>query len=205
MQIKLDQVSKKYGNEFVLKNMNFALLPGETYGLVGPNGTGKSTLLKLLSGFLSPTKGRIEFSHGGERLLAERVYKQISYTAPYIELIEEFTMLEVLTFHTKTRGWQNTHSIESVMALSELGHAKERELRHFSSGMKQRLKIAIALCTSSSCVLLDEPTTNLDQKAVKWYLKSLQEQLNGRLCVIASNDAIDLEVTTQTIDVMQYK
>jgi ABC-type multidrug transport system ATPase subunit len=206
MQIQVVGVSKKYGSEYILKDLECTLQAGQIYALAGPNGSGKSTLMKLLSGFLSPTKGRIHFTHtNGAPIMPDTIYQHVAYTAPYIELIEEFTLLEVLNFHAKTRGWRQGFDTHKVLEITDLAHARDRELRHFSSGMKQRVKIAIALCTNADYVLLDEPTTNLDQRAVQWYLDTTKQLAAGRLVVIASNDPIDLDFSDARIDVMQYK
>jgi ABC-type multidrug transport system ATPase subunit len=206
MVIHVDSVSKQFGTEYILKNMVCKLEAGKVYALAGPNGSGKSTFMKLLSGFLSPTKGRIHFTHtNGKQIMPDAIYKHVAYAAPYIELIEEFTLLEVLHFHAQTRGWRKGLTMDNVLEITELGHARDREIRHFSSGMKQRVKIAIALCTDADYVLLDEPTTNLDVRAVQWYLDTTRQLADGRLVVIASNDPVDLDFADERIDVMDFK
>jgi ABC-type multidrug transport system ATPase subunit len=206
MHVSVEQVSKRFGTEYILRDLNFTLQPNRRHVLVGPNGSGKSTLMKMLSGFLSPTKGRIKyFSDQNVQILPDQIYKQISFAAPYLDLIEEFTMLEMLRFHEQTRAFLPGIDHKSVIDLTELNRAAHRQISHFSSGMKQRLKIAIALCTQSEIVLLDEPTTNLDQDAVKWYMDTTLNLCKNRILVVASNDPSDIAFGEAQIEIMKYK
>ena len=206
MQIKVENAGKRFGPEWVLKNLNFELTPHSSYVIVGPNGSGKSTLMKMLSGFLSPTKGNISFqSEEGIPIMPDQIYTYCAYAAPYIELIEEFTMRELFTFHMQARGLTPGVSMQDLIEITQLQHAADREIRHFSSGMKQRLKIALALCSKAEYILLDEPTTNLDQNAVKWYIETTNQLRNNRLLIIASNDPADLCFAEKTIQVQNFK
>lgn len=174
--------------------------------MVGPNGSGKSTLMKVLSGHLSLSKGSVVFEENGHALDSDAaVYRRVSYAAPYIELIEEFSLNEAIRFHTRLRPLLPGLTAESLYDLLDLPRARNKELRFFSSGMKQRVKLALAICTDSPVLLLDEPTTNLDQNAVRWFKKMLETYAGDRLLAIASNEAGDLELCREEVNILGYK
>jgi len=205
MQIKLEQVSKRYRYEWIFKGIDYQLVAGGRYAVTGPNGSGKSTLMKVLSGHLSPTKGKVSFVAEGKKLPSDDVYRQVSYAAPYIELIEEFTLVEALDFHQKFKPLLPGLGTADVIDLLAFPKAKDKQVRHFSSGMKQRLKLALATCSSSSLLLLDEPTTNLDAQGVDWYLSLTERFIGDRTVVVASNVAVDYGFCSEMIEIMAYK
>ncbi len=205
MNLTLHQVSKRYRYDWIFKGIDFSFRQGGHYALTGPNGSGKSTLMKVLSGHLSPSKGRLEFVCGGKTMAADEVYKQVSYAAPYIDLIEEFTLLETLQFHQKFKPLKTGMNADGLMDLLAFPKAKNKEVRHFSSGMKQRLKLALALCSDSSLLLLDEPTTNLDKQGVDWYLHLIENYLGNRTAVVASNVEVDYAFCGDGVSILDYK
>ncbi len=205
MQIKLEQVSKRYRYEWIFKDVDYQLVAGSRVAVTGPNGSGKSTLMKVLSGHLSPTKGKVEFGFDSKNIAADDVYRQVSYAAPYIELIEEFTLVEALDFHQKFKPLLPGLSTTEVADLLAFPKAKDKQVRHFSSGMKQRLKLALACCSASSLLLLDEPTTNLDAQGVDWYLALTERFIGQRTVVVASNVAVDYGFCDEKIDILKYK
>lgn len=205
MRIELSEVSKRYRREWILRQITLLLEPGGRYAVTGPNGSGKSTFLKILSGHLTPSKGKINFSIGGEKLAIADVYQHLAFAAPYIELIEEFTLLEAIRFHNRFRPLLPGLSIEKLIERLGLQRAANRPVMQFSSGMKQRLKLALACCTRADYILLDEPTTNLDEQGIAWYHALLEEYIQDRLLIIASNVADDYRICTDTIDILAYK
>lgn len=205
MDIRLTEIAKRYQKDWVLYGVTIHLEKGNTYAITGPNGSGKSTFLKLLCGHLSPTKGTASFSFDGQSRPVSEVYKNVSFAAPYIELIEELTLLEALDFHKKFRPFSSDISSADVIELTGLNHSKHKQIRHFSSGMKQRLKLALALCTQSQLILLDEPTTNLDKAGSVWYHELVSRYQQDRLLVVASNVEEDYAFCTHQFNVMEWK
>ncbi len=205
MQIKLEQVSKRYRYEWIFKGIDYQLVAGGRVAVTGPNGSGKSTLMKVLSGHLSPSKGKVEFVSEGKKIAADDVFRQVSYAAPYIELIEEFTLVEAIDFHQKFKPLLPGFTTAEVLDLLAFPKAKDKQVRHFSSGMKQRLKLALACCSASSLLLLDEPTTNLDAQGVEWYLAVTERFIGNRTVVVASNVAVDYGFCGEVIDILKYK
>ncbi len=205
MQITLHQVCKRYRYDWIFKGIDYQLVAGGRYAVTGPNGSGKSTLMKVLSGHLSPTKGQVGFFSEGKKCAPDDVYRHVSYAAPYIELIEEFTLAEALDFHQKFKPLLPGLAAADVVDLLAFPKAKDKQVRHFSSGMKQRLKLALATCSASQLLLLDEPTTNLDAQGVDWYLALAERFLGQRTVVVASNVAVDYGFCGEVIDILKYK
>ena len=205
MTIHLTNAGKRYRFDWIFRGLDCRLVAGDRYALLGPNGSGKSTLMKVLSGHLSPSKGKVVFEENGKALDPDAVYRRISYAAPYIELIEEFTLEEAIAFHARLRPLLPGCTLEGLYELLELPRARTKALRFFSSGMKQRVKLALAICTDAPVLLLDEPTTNLDVQAVRWFKQLVETHTGNRLLVIASNDPGDLELCREQINILDYK
>jgi ABC-type multidrug transport system ATPase subunit len=205
MQIILDQVGKRYRQEWIFRDLSQRFEPARSYAVTGPNGSGKSTLLKLLCGQLSPSTGTLQFLKQGRPLPTDEVFSACSFAAPYIELIEEFTLREMIAFHGQFKPLLPGLDEAAVLELLAFPRATRKEVRHFSSGMKQRLKLALALCANTPVLLLDEPTTNLDRQGMDWYRQMVERFLPGRLTVIASNLDLDFDFCQEKIDITGYK
>lgn len=205
LEIKLQQIGKRYRFDWIFRRLDYTFCAGEAYAILGANGSGKSTLLKVLAGHLSPTKGRIEFVNLGRVVAADEVYRQVSYAAPYIELIEEFTLREQLVFHQRFQPLQPGLDTATLLDILQLKNATNKEIRFFSSGMKQRLKLVLAACAATSVLLLDEPTTNLDEQGMRWYLDLMERFAKNRLVVVASNVPLDYQFCAHQINIQHFK
>jgi ABC-type multidrug transport system ATPase subunit len=205
MDIKLKQLSKRYKFEWVFRGLDYHFEMGKTYAVLGPNGSGKSTLLKVLSGYSTPSKGKIDFLENGKILSTDKIYPEISYAAPYIELIEEFTLTEMIDFHNRFKSFQQNLTNEQLIDILNFSKSKNKEIKYFSSGMKQRLKLVLAICSATGVLLLDEPTTNLDDEGVAWYQTLIERFTANRLVVVASNVKHDYHFCTQQLNITDYK
>lgn len=205
MNITLQNVGKRYRLEWVFRGIDFQFDAGKRYAILGSNGSGKSTLMKVLSGHLSPSKGKAVFSKNEKTIAPEDVYKHLSYAAPYIELIEELTLEECLAFHSKIKPLLPGFTHDTIFDILSLPRAHKKEIRHFSSGMKQRLKLVLAICSDTPILLLDEPATNLDVQGVEWYKQLIGEYAAQRLTIIASNDPHDVEFCPIHLNILDYK
>lgn len=187
MNIQLNNVGKKFRNDWVFRNLNQTIESGQKYAILGANGTGKSTLLKIISGLSFPSEGQVEYTLKDDIIKGEDVYKHLVYAAPYAELFEQFTTNEILNIHRKFKSFYNNMSnaefAERIFLTKQLHQAVEV----FSSGMKQRLKLAMAMYSKSDLLLLDEPLSNLDEKGRIWYRDAMDEFQYGRTIVICSN------------------
>lgn len=206
MKISLQQVGKRYKFEWIFRNLDFDFEEQGKYAILGSNGSGKSTLMKILCGHLTPSKGKIEFHHSGKKIAGSEVYKQVSYAAPYIELIEELTLKEALVFHSKFKPFIQKMTIDDVIKIINLPKtATHKEIRFFSSGMKQRIKLAMSVLSESSLLLLDEPTTNLDKQGMEWYNSLVLEYAQNRTIIVASNEERDYTFCNETLNILDFK
>lgn len=205
MDIKLKQLSKRYKFEWIFRDLDYHFEMGKTYAVLGPNGSGKSTLLKVLSGYSTPSKGKIDFWEDDKKLATDKIYPQIGYAAPYIELIEEFTLTEMIDFHSRFKSFQQNINTEQLIEILNFSKSKNKEIKYFSSGMKQRLKLVLAICSNTDLLLLDEPTTNLDDEGVAWYQTLIEKFTANRLVIVASNVKHDYHFCTQQLNIMDYK
>jgi ABC-type multidrug transport system ATPase subunit len=205
MQIKVSNLSKKFNKELIFSDFNFTFEKNNQYALTGSNGSGKSTLLKILSGFELPTKGDIGYFFQKKPIAQEEIFKHISYCAPYQELLEDFTFLEIIHFQEKFKPWKKSLSPEKILDITGLENNKNKPLKQFSSGMRQRVKLALCLFSDASVKLLDEPTSNLDTKGVDWYLQIIAQYSMEDLIIIASNEAKEYTFCRDIISIHDYK
>ncbi len=213
--IQLDAIGKRFRYEWIFRNISTAFEAGQRYAILGPNGVGKSTLMKILSGHLTPSEGKMTVQLNGKTLEADAIYRHVNYAAPYIEVIEEFTLTEAIDFHIKFHPLCNFLKINDLINILGFQKSKDKEIRYFSSGMRQRLKLALAICSDSPILLLDEPTTNLDNQGVAWYRGLMQQYTDGtsrdnregsnRLVIIASNAEHDYDFCDATLNILDFK
>lgn len=190
MQIEAAELGRRYGRTWIFRRLSYCFRPGSATAILGPNGAGKSTLLLTLAGQLLPTEGTVAYSLNGRPLAAEDVPPQLALCAPYLELLEDFTLLELLRFHLPFKPLRPGLSEAEFLQLVYLEKARHQPVREFSSGMKQRLKLGLALYAAAPLLLLDEPTTNLDRQGVAWYAEHLarvRQLAPERLVVVSSN------------------
>ncbi|MDM1295444.1 ABC transporter ATP-binding protein [Sphingobacterium sp. N143] len=206
MKITLKDIGRRYNNEWIFKHIDYSFESGKSYAVLGQNGSGKSTLLKVLSGSLTPSAGELIYTKGNHVIAVDEIYQHLSIAAPYSELIEEFTLRELLDFHFKFKHYLQGFDKESVVQLLGLEHALDKELKFFSSGMRQRVKLILACCSDTSLVLLDEPTSNLDLAGEQWYLNLIEQtKRDFRSFIICSNQKKEYEFCNETISIVDYK
>jgi ABC-type multidrug transport system ATPase subunit len=189
VRIEAQGLGRRYGRQWIFKNLSYDFRPGTATAVLGPNGAGKSTLLSILAGQLLPTTGTVRYELAGRALPVANVPRQLAYCAPYLDLPEDFTLLELLAFHTRLKPLQVGVSAANLVDIMYLQKAKNQPVREFSSGMKQRLKLGLALYAAAPLLLLDEPTTNLDATGTAWYLEHVARvrQQADRLVIVSSN------------------
>ena len=205
MQISAKNLGKKFSNEWIFRNLNYEFQSGESYTFVGANGSGKSTLLQVLSGFVPHSEGEILYQIDEKNLEIDNYYKHLVIAAPYLELIEDFTLAEIIDFHIQFKPFKKNLSVSDFTDFIELPQAKNKAVKFFSSGMKQRVKLGLAFWSDSEILMLDEPTSNLDVKATEWYLKNVQEHSKNRLLMICSNQPNEYEFCNNILNIQDYK
>ena len=199
MKIIATDIHKKFRQEWVFKSLNYTFESGKSYAIVGQNGAGKSTLLKTLAQYALPNKGTVEFEgHTTD------VNKLISFAAPYSELIEEFTLPELLAFLIDL-NFLNAHwNYDAFTLFIDLKPAESKFIKNYSSGMRQKIKLGIALASDRPILCLDEPTSNLDEKAKAWFYQAIDKQRH-KLILIASNEQAEINLCTQQLAIADYK
>ncbi len=185
--------------------MTKELEPGGSYALLGPNGSGKSTLLKVLSAFLRLSEGSICYTDGDKEADPEDIARHIGFSAPYMELIEELSVREHLFFHQRFKPFHEGLDVDACLAFLGFEHHRDKAVKSLSSGMKQRLKLMLAIGSRSRILLLDEPATNLDSEGVQWFHRLLSRYRNGRTLVIASNREDEYVMCKHYIQIEDYK
>ena len=194
-----------FPGDSLFSSLKIHLNHGQLMVLTGPNGSGKSTFLKILTGHLTPTKGHVYFENNGKRIKPDAIYHHLSMAAPYIELLEELSLTEALDFHQKFKPFKEGLSTQTLIELLYLESSANKPIRFFSSGMKQRLKLGLALCSDTPVVFLDEPTTNLDREGIDWYKKLVHRFGKDRLLVVASNVEEDYDFCEEQVEVGEWK
>jgi ABC-type multidrug transport system ATPase subunit len=186
MTVTADNLGKRYNRDWIFRNFNYSFSPG-VYAITGPNGSGKSTLLHVLWGQLPWSAGSIQYSHDQQPVAIEDIFNHLVVSAPYVDLVEEFTLLEILKFHFSFKRIRHGRTIEELVDLLEMTTARNKPMAHFSSGMKQRVKLALAFFSDVKMLFLDEPTTNLDRQSVDWYWRNLRQLDQDLIVFIGSN------------------
>ena len=198
MRVKLDKVGKRFNKEWILKNLSLDIPSLSSLSITGENGSGKSTLIKLISAYMEPTLGEIQYFENEKDYSIENIPQTIGLAAPYVNLIEEFSLKEHLEFHFKFRSI--TFSVEEIIGRANLKFSPHKKIKDFSSGMKQRLKLALAIYADNKLIILDEPTSNLDQEGIEWYRDEIQQRLGTCTLIVASNQLHEYDFIPKNID-----
>lgn len=201
MEIILDQLSKRFNFTWLFRDLNHSFSAGSRTVILGSNGSGKSTLLQILAGYATVSEGSIGWKANSKAISADNVYKHISLATPYLELIEDFSLREHIEFHFKLKPVCKGLSTEELIQLSGLKDKSETRIAYFSSGMKQRVRLLLAILSDTPLVLLDEPTSNLDERATDWYNDLIEQFGAQRTIVVCSNSvAAEYAFCTEQID-----
>jgi ABC-type multidrug transport system ATPase subunit len=206
MRVSLNDVGKRYNREWIFRHVNLEISTGDSYAILGSNGSGKSTLLQLIAGNQLQSEGKIEYYLNENLLSVDRLFPYISFASPYLELIEEFTLFESLAFHAQFKAFVNSFTIADILSISQLEKAKDKELKYFSSGMKQRVRLVLAILSEAPFLFLDEPTSNLDKNGILWYNKLIQDFTKNKIVVVCSNHQLqEYEFCKKQILIEDYK
>lgn len=205
MKITLSDAGKRFNRDWIFKKANLIFLPGHTYAITGSNGSGKSTLLQMLGGSMDISQGKIEWNHNGTSIDADNIYSYLTIAAPYVELIEEMTAVEFMQFHQQFKPLLKDISIAEIVELVGLQKAAAKQIRYYSSGMKQRIKLAQAIFSDAPLLLLDEPCTNLDAAGYDLYHHLIKEYAKNKTIIVSSNDVNEFSFCENIISIIDYK
>ncbi|MCB9261907.1 MAG: ABC transporter ATP-binding protein [Flavobacteriales bacterium] len=202
--IQVDNLSKRYRKEWIFNQLSHQFNTGDRTAILGSNGSGKSTFLKVLCGFVSPTQGSVLWKSDSEIDINNR-HQYFAFCSPYIELIEDYTLQESIDFHFALKTLRNDVDINQWLKDCGLDKHLNKQISLFSSGMKQRLKLLLTLASEVDVYLLDEPTSNLDEQGIGWYQRLIGGVPDGKIVVVASNQPEEYNFCNNQILMEDFK
>lgn len=206
MQVDLQDIGRRFNQGWIFRNLSASFRSNEHVVIKGANGSGKSTLLQIIFGSLTSSEGKVDYKMGGQELDQDSMIHKVSMCAPYLQIIEEFTLKESIEFQGKAISYREGLTSTQILKLMELTPHANKQIKSFSSGMKQRVKLALAILADVPLVLLDEPAMNLDTNAIDWYVKLVKQHCQDRLFIVCSNSAgEEFPFCTNELDVNSFK
>ncbi|MCW3461878.1 ABC transporter ATP-binding protein [Chitinophaga nivalis] len=205
MTISLEQTGKRFNYDWIFRRVTYTFHEGSRYAILGPNGSGKSTLLQVISGAIQHNEGTVLYHTPEKPIAPDAFFRHCAIAAPYLELIEELTLTETIQFHLQFKNFLPGITPEQAMQLVGLEKAAHKQIRNFSSGMKQRIKLALAIFSDVPVLLLDEPCTNLDAAGTALYQQLIRDYGGNRLIIVSSNDEQEYFMCTEHIRILDYK
>ena len=210
MKITLIDTGKRFNRDWIFRHLSYEFSTGHSYAITGPNGSGKSTLLQSIAGAIGVSEGEINYAAAasaasGGAIAPEHFYRHLSLAAPYLQLIEEMTVSEFLQFHAAFKPFLPGYAPAEIIRRVGLENAAHKQMRYYSSGMKQRVRLAQALFSDTPVVLLDEPCTNLDAEGIELYRQLIREITADRVVIVSSNDLQEYDFCEERINIMGYK
>jgi ABC-type multidrug transport system ATPase subunit len=203
MKVLLTDAGKRFNRDWIFRHLTYTFEEGQSYAIIGPNGSGKSTLLQVISGGMIVNEGQCQWSLNGK--WTEEPFKQVSICAPYLEVVEEMTLKEFFQFHQGFKPFLPELTIDKIISLLGLEKAVNKQIRYYSSGMKQRVRLAQAIFSDVPAVLLDEPCTNLDAAGVSLYHQLINDYCKNRMVIVSSNDEVEYRFCRERINISDYK
>jgi len=201
MRITLIDAGKRFNRDWIFRHLSYEFTQGHTYAITGPNGSGKSTLLQAIAGAIGISEGAARY----DDIPPDQVYQHIALAAPYVDLIEEMTATEFLQFHAAFKPFLPDHPIRDILRQVGLEAAAAKQIRYYSSGMRQRLKLAQALFSDVPVLLLDEPCTNLDAEGIEGYRQLVARLGRQRIVIVSSNDRQEYDFCENVLSILDYK
>ncbi len=204
--VTLVELTKIFGRRLVFEKINYKFASGSIYGLAGSNGSGKSTLSKIIAGVISATRGNVVHKLNGKQIIKEKLHDHVGFVSPYLVLYDEFTAEENLKHFAKIRGIHYDAEHNNLL-LKTFGLYKRRKdlLKGYSSGMLQRMKFVFALQHHPQLLLLDEPTSNLDNEGKETVYEVIKKYQKENLVIIASNEDNDLAICNNILSIENFK
>ena len=204
MKINCSGLGKRFNRDWIFRHFTYSFTPDQSYAITGPNGSGKSTLLQVIAGAVASSEGKVEFLDS-VNIAPDQHFRHLSLAAPYLELIEEMTSIEFLNFHAQFKPFLDGWDTARILDFVQLKSAANRQIRFYSSGMRQRVKLAQAFFSNTGVVLLDEPCTNLDTAGFELYQELVRTCGANRLLIVSSNDVNEYAFCTTVLGAGDWK
>jgi len=192
--IKTSSLTKVFGNNTAVDNLNLEIRRGELFGLVGPDGAGKTSVIRLLTAIMEPTSGDARIAGHSILQEGERIKEKIGYMSQRFGLYEDLTVMENILFYAdiyEVPYRERPARIERLLGFSNLTPFKDRLAGRLSGGMKQKLGLACALIHTPEVLFLDEPTNGVDPVSRRDFWKILYDLLKEQVTILVSTAYLD--------------
>lgn len=206
MVLETAGLTKQYGTQFAVSDLNIHVKKGEVYGLLGRNGAGKTTTIRMVMGLMQPTKGEVILFGEKMTVPTKQSFNRIGALIETPAFYENLTARDNLKIIADLRGTQSRDSIDKALTLVNLENEKRKKVKQFSLGMKQRLGIAMALMHEPEFIILDEPTNGLDPvgiQQIRLLIKRLSVE-KGVTVLISSHILSEIEQMADTIGIIDH-
>lgn len=197
LHIACTDIAKRYIKEILFKEFNYTFEQRKNYVLLGENSSGKSTLLKIIGGALAPSKGSVYYSANLP------THKIVSFCSPEMHLLDDFTVSQLFELHFQFKSPKIP--MQEQWERSELTPFLAKKYEELSSGLKNKVKLSLALYSQTPALLLDEPCTNFDAKNTQWYTQTINELCQNQLIIVASNQKTEHTFCTEHIYLKDFK
>lgn len=206
LHIQLNDIGKKFGKEWIFKNIHLSIDSGDKLVILGGNGSGKSTLLQIISGYVLPNAGDLNYNLDGKSIDKEEYQKYLSLASPYLDLIEDYTLEEIINHCAIYKPFLKNLDTAKIIELSGLSATKNKFIKNYSSGMRQRVRLTLAILADCELLLLDEPVSNLDKNAIDWFKGLVKDYASHKTIIVCSNSIKEeFEFCTKELNVADYK
>ena len=205
MKITLTDAGKRFNRDWIFRHLSYEFTTGFSYAITGPNGSGKSTLLQVLAASVAASEGKLSYLLDDRAVSDDQIYRHVSIAAPYLEVIEEMTLAEFLAFHGRFKPFLPGMDVPTIIHSLQLEKSAHKQIRYYSSGMKQRVKLAQAFFSDTPLMLLDEPCTNLDAEGIALYTSLVRDYGQGRLIIVSSNDLQEYAFCEKRLNILDFK
>ncbi len=195
---------KDFAHQTIFEGISFTYQNTDSIAVTGANGSGKSTLLRMISGMVTITEGQIRWSLDGRKLPTHHTYEYLSFCSPGFHFDDRFTVREIIKQYCKVKPLQHGMSPDDLIGLIGFGAHSHKLISELSSGMNQRVRLVLTLCTQTPVLFLDEPCTNLDQQGVEWYQEMVDRFCSHKLVFVASNDPREYLFCKDQLSLMDY-
>lgn len=208
--LSAEGIEKRFLNKIIFKSVNFALASGSSLAITGRNGSGKSTLLKVIAGLLKPNKGKVIIRAADREVEQDKRHLFLGMMSPYLNLYDELTAYENLEFFCTLKcgnisSGQRSEKVNSLLERVGLFGRRNDQLKNYSSGMKQRVKLAFAVINDPPVLLLDEPRTNLDREGIELVYSLSEEQKKRGILIIATNESEDTRLCSEILNIEDFR
>ena len=201
--ITVENLTRKFGDFVAVDHVNFAVAPGEVVGYLGPNGSGKTTTIRMLLGLLRPSDGRATVLGYDVVTQSEEVRSRAGYMSQKFALYDDLTVFENLTFYGGLYGITDKSRVKQTLDLVGLNGHESTLTKSLSAGWRQRLALGIALVHEPKLLFLDEPTSGVDPSARRAFWDLIYELAEGGVTILVTTHYMDEAEYCERVGIMR--